>query len=112
MRWPHAKAIAGPDRRSQVEHFAGEVNARELAEETGGETAKRFEKVVGDRLFVPMEAWIDEEGRPRGSTMSVDTGGESMSMTVDILEYGVPVDVQAPPGRDDVREGVRGLTAG
>jgi len=89
----------------KVEHFAGEVNARELAEETGGETAKRFEKVVGDRdFFVPMEAWIDEEGRPARMTMSVDTGGESISMTVDILEYGVPVDVQAPPESETMSE--------
>ena len=62
-------------------------------------------RLLGDKdFFIPMEAWIDEEGRPARMTMSIDAGGESMSMTADILEYGVPVDVQAPAEvRDDVR---------
>jgi hypothetical protein len=88
-----------------VEHFQGEVNAREVAEETGGETAKRFEKILGGRdFFMPMEAWIDEEGLPVRMAVNVEAGGESLSMTADILEYGVPVDVQPPPESDTMSE--------
>ena len=51
-----------------------------------------------------MEAWIDEEGRPARMTMSLDAGEESMSITADILEYGVTVDVQAPPESETMSE--------
>jgi hypothetical protein len=90
----------------KVEHFGGEVNVTELAKETGGETAKRFQKALGDDdLFLPIEVWIDEQGRPARMTMSIDDGGkQSMSVTADILEYGVDVDVQPPPEADTISE--------
>ena len=88
-----------------VEHFAGEVNARELARRPVARPPSASRRSLGDQnFFLPMEAWIDEEGRPARMTMSVDAGGESMSMTADILEYGVPVDVQAPPEAETISE--------
>ena len=89
----------------RVTHYAGQVNAREVAKETGGKTAKRFADLLGDRdLFIPVEAWIDDEGRPQRLSATMDAGGNSMSYTADILEYGVPVDVQPPPKDEWIEE--------
>ena len=52
---------------ASVEHYAGKVNARELAEETGGETAKRFEKVLGDNDFFAPDRGLDRRGGPPGA---------------------------------------------
>ncbi len=88
-----------------VEHFQGKVNAREVAEETGGDTAKRFEDLLGDRdLFLPIEAWIGEDGLPVRLSMNVDAGEDSMSITAKILEYGIAVDVEAPPAAETIEE--------
>jgi hypothetical protein len=86
-------------------HYQGRVSAREVAEKTGGETAKRFEEALGDQdVHLPLEAWIDERGLPVRMSLSVGNGSESMSTTVDILEYGVKVDVQPPAAADTMEE--------
>jgi len=84
-----------------VEHFQGKVNAHEVAEETGGETAKRVGELVGDRdVFIPIEAWIGKDGLPVRLAMQTVGGGESISSTAKIVEYGVAVSVEPPPAAE------------
>jgi hypothetical protein len=88
-------------RGKKTTHYQGRVNARALAEETGGETAERFEQLLADQdVYLPIEAWIDEQGLPARITLTVG----SKSTTADILEYGVPVDVQPPAAADTMEE--------
>jgi hypothetical protein len=62
---------------------------------------KYFEEKLGDRdLHIPIEAWIGEDGRPARIAVNL----QSESITADILEFGVPVDVEAPPASETISE--------
>ena len=50
-----------------------------------------------------VDAWIDEQGLPR--RIRVPDGGENESAAViDLFDFGVPVDVEAPPANEIVSE--------
>jgi hypothetical protein len=86
-------------------HFQGAVSVRELANKTGGETAKRLKAALqGSDALVPVEAWVGEDGRIARMAMTVEDPKEAMSITYDVLEYGVPVDVQPPPASETISE--------
>jgi HAMP domain-containing protein len=85
-----------------VTHYQGNVNVRELADETGGETAKRYSTLLGDRdVYLPIEAWVGEDDRIARLAMTVDAGDRSMSFTADIVEYGVSTAHIKPPPEDE-----------
>jgi hypothetical protein len=84
----------------------GLVDVKEIAEEVGGETEERLDRLLGDRTIrVPVEAWIGRDGLPARIGLDVNQDGQSFKMTADILEYGVPVDVK-PPAEDATIEEV------
>jgi hypothetical protein len=91
---------------TRVTHYAGTVSANELAEDTGGETAKRMRTLLaGKDIDLPIEAWVDERDRPVRIAVNVDAPDGSIRMTTDILEYGVPIDVEAPPAAEVAEQG-------
>jgi hypothetical protein len=50
-----------------------------------------------------VDAWIDEQGRPR--RIRVPAGGENdLVAVVDLFDFGVSVDIDAPPGNEIVSE--------
>jgi len=99
------KLDAGEINGRPVEHYQGTVNVRDLAEKTGGETAKRFERVFRGRdLVLPIEAWIGEDGRPARLTVQAGSGTPSINLTIDVLQYGVPVHVAEPPASAVIEE--------
>jgi hypothetical protein len=52
---------------------------------------------------VAVDAWIDEQGLPR--RVRVPSGGDGDAAAVaDLFDFGVPVDVEAPPASDIVSE--------
>jgi hypothetical protein len=57
---------------------------------------------------VPVDVWIDDQDRVVKMQMSVQfpgfggTKGGSIEMTIEITEFGVPVDVPAPPAEEVV----------
>lgn len=61
---------------------------------------------------MPMEVWIDDDGLMRRMAMSFSAGTEeesgsfSMTMTIEMFDFGKPVDIQIPPASDvtDVSE--------
>jgi hypothetical protein len=65
---------------------------------------ERLRKLTSVRSF-PAEAWIDDQGRIRRIRidMSVNTaagGAFTMTMTEELYDFGVQVDVQPPPAAD------------
>jgi hypothetical protein len=84
-------------------HYSGMVDVEELADEIGGESQERLEAAIdasnpgpGQKVGLPVEAWISRDGMPL--RMRVYTEGENtLDATVEILEYGVEVDIEAPP---------------
>lgn len=83
-------------------HYVGAVDALEIAEEVGGETEDRFNRILhGQHALVPIEAWIGRDGLPARIRVNC---GDQMTMTADIVEYGVPVDIERPPAGATIEE--------
>jgi hypothetical protein len=90
---------------TRATHFRGKVDVGELAEETGGATAKRLERILAGReLRMPIDVWVTADGLPKLMRISIDAGASSVRMELEALEYGVPVDVEPPPARTVVEE--------
>ena len=57
---------------------------------------------------MPVDVWIDEQDRVVKLQMTMPSrrvagaGGGTIEMTMEITEFGVPVDVQAPPPEEVV----------
>jgi hypothetical protein len=93
-----------------VTHYRGELDHGALADELGeAEPASRdtFE-ALAEGGPVPVDVWIDEQDRVVKLQMTMPfpavagAGGGSIEMTMEITEFGVPVDVQAPPPEEVV----------
>jgi hypothetical protein len=52
---------------------------------------------------VAVDAWIDEQGLPRRVRVPFGAGGDAGAV-VDLFDFGVPVDIQAPPASEIVSE--------
>jgi hypothetical protein len=93
-------------------HYRGIIDLEELADELGGETKEQLEAALeqqdipdGKKPGLPIEAWIaEDEGLPRRMRLWSDADEASMDITIDILEYGVPVDVEPPPASTVIEE--------
>ncbi len=108
-------------RGAEATHYTAKVNLAEVAEDEGAsaEDVKRLrEQLRGDT--VPVDLWVDEEGRavrvavkmtvpvrdgnsssPARSAAGAE--GPQVSISTDYYDFGVDVNVQAPPA-DQVRE--------
>jgi hypothetical protein len=90
---------------TRATHFRGKVDVGELAEETGGATAKRLEQALAGReLEMPIDVWVTADGLPKLMRINIDDGAARVRMEVEALEYGVPVNVEPPPERTVVEE--------
>ena len=52
---------------------------------------------------IPIDVWIGDDGLPRRETLSVSVGSESTQITMDFFDFGVDVDIAAPPA-DEVAD--------
>lgn len=106
-------------RGAEATHYTAKVNLAEVAEDEGAsaEDVKKLREELGTDT-VPVEVWIDEEGRavrvavkltPRGvangsQSPAAGTGeAPQVSISTDYYDFGVDVNVEAPPA-DQVRE--------
>ena len=86
----------------ETTHYHGVVDLKKAAAAGGpaSEAIQRLEQLGATTQF-PMDVWIDGSGMIRRFTQSYDQslGGQTMSLdtTMDISDYGTPVDVTAPP---------------
>ena len=89
-------------RGQSVTHYAGTLQVGEVAEELGGESGRRLEAVAGGaERVVPVEAWVSNES---GLPVRATTETHSERFSADMLEYGVPVDVEPPPAYEVIEE--------
>ncbi|HVM20349.1 MAG TPA: DUF6612 family protein [Egibacteraceae bacterium] len=90
-------------------HYQATVDlerAAEQAPEGAGEALRQQIEVLG-RSTVPVEVWLDDEGRVRRQQVVMDLsqaqgaaagqGPEEMRMTVELFDFGAEVDVAPPP---------------
>jgi hypothetical protein len=90
-------------RGTDTTHYRARVDLQKLAKQLPPK-----ERPEGDASdlwgtrFVPVELWIDDESRLRRITFVErnDEGPEAMTMTAELYDYGVEVDVEPPA--DDV----------
>ncbi len=97
-------------------HYRAVMNLRKAAAQEGPEVKKAYDKMIEQMgtSEIPMDVWLDEQGRARrfamDMTMTVpvpaadpSAGGATteekirFTMTEDIFDFGVPVNVTPPP---------------
>lgn len=89
-------------------HYKGTIDFNKVADQAPAEVRDRLRASISTMResigasTVPFDVWIDEQGRAVRMQQSFTfTGGESdgasMSMTVDIFDFGTEVDVRIPP---------------
>lgn len=86
-------------RGRKAQHYRGTMSYGELEEHTEPAVAERLEQRFGD-AEVAVEAWIGGDGR----LIRMKTRYGQASMTMDALEYGVPVDVEPPPASQTISQ--------
>lgn len=85
-------------------HYQGTVDlskaAAEVPEEFRAEFDQAFEALSASLSEVPVDVWLDDDGRVRRQqvVLELDQQGQAVeqTVTVDFLEFGVPIDVEAP----------------
>jgi hypothetical protein len=98
-------------RGQQTTHYRGMLDIEKLGDEIGGETKERLERAIeqadpepGQKIGFPVEAWISEDGMPVRMSFKCGNAQESFDMTIDVLEYGVPVEVEPPPASKTIEQ--------
>jgi hypothetical protein len=92
------KTLGDTEVRGQaVTHYSGTVDIQALARRTGGRYAEQLEEALGnEHPLLPIEAWIGKDGLPVRLRLHAKASDGSFDITMDILEYGVPVHAQPP----------------
>ena len=67
-----------------------------------GQAALRQLLGLGVRSY-PVDLWIDAQGRPRRLQFRLSVAGDHVTATIDLYDYGIPVQITLPPG-DDTRD--------
>lgn len=92
-------------------HYTARITLKDALDAAGGTDRASLEAVLDGLgegaagMEVPVDAWLDDQGLPRRIKIEMDlTGmdpsipaGASMTVTMEMFDYGIAVDVQAPP---------------
>ena len=97
-------------------HYRAVMDLRKTAAQEGTEAQKAYDKMTEQMGTgeIPVDVWLDEQGRARRFQMDMTTtvpapatdpvaGGATteekirVTMTQDIFDFGVPVEVSPPP---------------
>ena len=90
---------------TRATHFRGNIDAADLASRAKGGSAERMAAALkGTDLKIPLDVWVTDDGLPKLMRMKLEVGQVAMRMEVEVLEYGVEVDVEPPPARTVVEE--------
>ena len=103
-------------RGAQTTHYRAIMDLKKAAAQEGPEAEKAYDEMIEQMgtSEIPVDAWIDEQGRARRIKVDMTTtvpipsadpsaGGATteekirVTMTEDIFDFGVPVNVSAPP---------------
>jgi hypothetical protein len=91
-----------------VTHYAGTVDL-EAALEKAGEDLADHADLLKQSPVMPIECWIDDEGKPVRIKTGMTVDGSKVVMTVDNLELDVPVDVDPPPADETISADEAGI---
>lgn len=86
----------------QTTHYAASIDFAKAGKALGGDAGKALQQVETSLgvASMPVDVWVDSQQLVRRLTATFSTRGVvpvSMSMTLDVLRYHVPVHVTAPP---------------
>jgi LppX_LprAFG lipoprotein len=85
-------------------HYQGTVDVNTLAKETDGRTADLLGAALSGR--VPLDVWLAKDGRPKLLRIEPPLESGSVRVEVEMVEYGVPVDVRPPPPEQVIDDSV------
>jgi hypothetical protein len=101
-------------RGDDTTRYRGTIDPQQALEQLDPSLRQLAEQqlAAGEIEALPFEAWIDDDGRLRRFVATVDvpgseaTGGQAISSktTLELYDFGVEVDVEAPPA-DQVQDG-------
>lgn len=78
--------------------YDGTVDLAKALDRVGADARDRLQRALSAmETSVPVKVWVDDEGLPRRMQLDISVQGMSMSMSMDFYDYGVPVDLSAPP---------------
>src|SRR4051812_31229649 len=93
-------------RGASTTHYRATVDLKKAAAASNSDAKaaiEQAEKVLGTVTF-PIDVWIDGQGRLRKLTYSLDVSkaagakaSGNVSLTLELFDFGVPVNVSAPP---------------
>ena len=95
-------------RGAPATHYAGTIDFNKVADQAPAEVRDQMKasidmmtEAIGTST-VPFDVWIDDQGRAVRLQQAFEfkqgaTQGASMSMTVDIFDFGTEVDIEVPP---------------
>jgi hypothetical protein len=98
------QAVGAEDIRGlPTTHYKGLVDLSDLANKNP-ELKPSLDKLMEQAGIsrVPIEAWIDDDGFVRQIKETFDTAGATTSMTIQLYDFGVAVDVSPPPDNETV----------
>ena len=95
-------------RGASATHYTGTIDFNKVAEQAPADVRDQLKASISTMTesigtsTVPFDVWIDDQGRAVRMQQSFDftggaTDGASMSMTVDIFDFGTEVDIEIPP---------------
>lgn len=101
-------------RGTPTTHYRAELSLEDVIEATDDENTQRYAEALqemGSEIeAMPVDAWIADDGLPRRIEVSVTMsevpgvpGGEmTMEISLDLFDFGVPVDVRPPKKFEEV----------
>jgi LppX_LprAFG lipoprotein len=87
----------------ETTHYRGTVDLEKFAEEAPADARESYRRILEltGQKTVPLEVWIDGEGLTRRMRYEQKMpDGSSMTLTQELYDFGVEVDVEAPPASD------------
>ncbi len=88
-------------------HYASSISLAALTKTATPAQTSQIKQVFGDKPVLPVDIWVDAQGRARRFDMSMTTNSTAMQMSMKSSykfgKFGEPVSISAPPA-DQVME--------
>jgi hypothetical protein len=90
-------------------HYATNVDLQKAIASAPANDRNDVRRALGmlGSTTIPVDVWVDAQGRARRMTVHADTSafgtsGSAFTMTVELYDFGAAVDVQPPPADDTI----------
>jgi len=83
----------------ETTHYSGTVSLKEALSHDTAQMRRQLEPIMNSAGFTgsDIDVWLDDKGLVRRVRSSAEGGKGTFALSMDILAYGVPVDVTPPP---------------